>query len=138
MAKPRPRRYCAAVNPALRSFGLTTIVFGAAMFAFTFESGHRPGVMTIAVCVALVAGGVGLLLKQPWSFWLGLGAGAFTFVAGLVSLKLGRAGGFGAQPILPIVVGLYVCLRVALAKNALVPRKRRGLDDDGDDRREAE
>lgn len=125
MAKPDARRYLGAVNPALNSLGIITIFFGAALFAFAFESGHRPGPLMIAVCAALVLGGAALLLKRAWSFWAGLAAGAFTFAAGLVALKLPSATGGGFQPIFPIVIGLYVCLRVAIAKNALVPRRRR-------------
>lgn len=119
------------MNPALNSLGIITIFFGAATFAFAFESGHRPGPLMIAVCAALVLGGAALLMKRAWSFWAGLAAGAFTFVAGLVSLKLPSAGG-GMQPIFPIVIGLYVCLRVAIAKHSLIPRRRREEEEDGD------
>lgn len=93
----------------------------------------------IAVSVALVAGGVAMVLRRPASFWVALGAGALTALTGAASFLLHRPIGLGLTPLVSVVIGLYLCFRVVIARPALTgpaQPKRRIADDLGDDPRE--
>jgi hypothetical protein len=110
------------VNPAPKSIGLIMVLYGAIAVAFAVQTGKSPGPLGIAVSLALVAGGVLLLLQRPIAYWVAIGAGLFTFVAGIASTKLPPGLAMPVQPIIPIVIGLYICMRVAIAKSALTGR----------------
>jgi Family of unknown function (DUF6704) len=59
--------------------------------------GSTPAAWTavIIVIVAFVVGGVGVLLAQPWLFWVGVGL----IVVGIVAGKVMQMMGMGAKPV---------------------------------------
>jgi hypothetical protein len=65
---------------------------------------------------ALVLGGAALFLKRPFVYWVALGASALTVVTGLVGLAGHPALALPVPPALSIGVGLYLCLRVLMAR----------------------
>jgi hypothetical protein len=97
------------------------MLYAVVALAFAVDQHRNPGLLAIAVSLSLIAGGVLLLLRKPGGYYVALGAGLFTLAAGLASMKLPVGVALPVQPVVPIVIGLYVCLRVAIVRRSLLP-----------------
>jgi hypothetical protein len=69
-----------------------------------------------AIAGALVVAGALLFLRRPFAFWVAMAASLVTVLAGLVALAGHPELSLPVPPALSIVVGLYLCLRLAMAK----------------------
>ncbi len=108
------------MNPALFTLGALMIAFGAVPNIFAMPQGH-PTMPALVIAASLVAGGVALFFRRPASFWIALGAGLLTALAGAIGLARHRVIGLPVPPIASLVGGLYVTLRVSLARPSLRP-----------------
>lgn len=119
------------VNPSPRSIGIVMMVFALFVPLLGLHYGAAPTASSLAVSAALVLGGVAMVLRRPFSFWVALGAGAITTAGGVASYLLHRPIGLGLTPLVSVVIGLYLCFRVVIARPALgaQPEKRRIADD---------
>lgn len=114
------------------SVGILMIVMGG--IGLSGFSGQRPsGIVPYLIAGLLIGGGATLFLRRPFAFWVALAASVVLAVSGLLARFGYPMLALPIPPILSIVVGLYLCLRVLMAKSALKPRKRQGADSLGDD-----
>jgi len=98
---------------------------------------HAGGALTLTESFAslpLLGGGVAMLLRRPASFYVAQAGGALTALAGAIGLFTHRQVGLPLSPLVVLVLGLYVCFRIAIARPALTPRPPRRLiaDDEFD------
>ena len=113
------------------SIGVVMILFGAAALGL--------GPITwsaITLAVALGIGGGALFLRRPAMFWVALAGGLVAMAFGVAGLILRRPLGLPLPPIAGLLVGLYVCFRVVVARRGLMPRPPR--DDEEEDEGEGE
>ncbi len=105
------------------------IVFVAmAAFAVAGLHGQRLGPLAIGLVVVLAAAGLLVMTGVRAAYYVGLAAGALTALAGICTWTgLGGARlALPVQPIIAVVVGLYLCFRVAIAHKLFGPRPRPG------------
>jgi hypothetical protein len=80
-----------------------------------------------AVSAILVVGGLALFLRKPFSFWVAIVAAGVLLVSGIAGFLHHPELGLPVNPAISVVVGIYLCLRVVIAKSALSPKKPRGF-----------
>ncbi len=109
------------MRASLWSLGFVMIALGLLSVMMGRYYGVPLTVSTVSAAGAMVVGGAALLLKRPVSFWIAFGATALTVGMALGSMISQRAIGL-QPPIIPLVIGLYICFRLVLARSALRPR----------------
>ena len=102
------------------------------LFAMQQSGGGRPPTATLLVSAALLAGGISMILRRRFAFWIALSAGILVAGTGAAGMIQHREIGLPFVPLVSLVAGLYICFRVALAKSSLVPRRRQLIADEGD------
>jgi hypothetical protein len=96
--------------------GLIMIVLGG-LSVGGFGAQHPPTPVGWAIAGALVVGGGLLFLRRPFAWWIAVAAAIVTVVSGMVA-QLGRPQwGLPMPPLLSVVVGLYVILRLLVARS---------------------
>jgi len=109
------------MRPSYWSLGFVMIALGAGCLLMGRYYGVQPTVSTAIVAAALAAGGVALLFKRQFSFWVAIAAVGLTVAFALASMLSGRAVGL-QPPVIPLVLGLYICFRLVLARTLFKPR----------------
>ncbi|MSP61756.1 MAG: hypothetical protein EXR72_15760 [Myxococcales bacterium] len=110
------------MRPSLWSIGLFMIVLGGVSLGVAQSHGISPTASSGIAAAGLAIGGLTLILGRPWSVWFALGGGAITVGFALASFILKREVGLPLPPIISLVAGLYVCVRIVMARSALKPR----------------
>jgi hypothetical protein len=112
------------MQPSPLTIGLVMIalaVIAPAMSPGALHGGGLPPLATMFASLPLIVGGVAVLLRRRWSFAVAVASGAITAAAGALGLLLGRTLGLPFKPLVVLVVGLYVCFRLFMARAALTP-----------------
>jgi hypothetical protein len=115
------------------SLGLVFIAMGG--LSISGIAGRHPlGPVAWGIAGLLVLGGVALLLRRPFAFYVALAAAVVTAATGVMPYLHHPELALPVPPILSIVVGLYLVGRTALLRLA-GPEKRRGFlpHDDADE-----
>jgi hypothetical protein len=105
-----------------RTVGVVMIAMGVLSVSPIGER-HVIGLVPWGLAALLIAGGAGLFLRRVATYWLAVAAAGLCALTGLLPF-IGRPD--LALPVpgwLSIVVGLYLLLRLFVAKRALTPRK---------------
>jgi hypothetical protein len=105
-----------------RTVGVVMIAMGV-LSVSPLGQRHVIGVVPWVIAALLIATGAGLFLRRVATYWLAVGAAGLCALSGLLPF-IGRPD--LALPVpgwLSIVVGLYLLLRLFIAKRALTPRK---------------
>lgn len=109
------------MRPSPWSIGVVMIVLGAGSVVFAGTHGVSPTASSVAAAAALSIGGVALLLRRPLSFWIALAAALVTIGFAAASFLIHREVGLPLPPIVSLVLGIYIFVRVLLVKSALRP-----------------
>ena len=82
----------------------------------------KPTPIGWAIAGVLVATGALLFLRRPFTWWLALAASALTLVTGVLA-QLGKPQWALPVPaVLSIVIGLYLLLRLVIARSYFQPK----------------
>jgi hypothetical protein len=110
------------------SIGMLMICMGG--LAIAPLGGRAPaGPPAYALAALLVAGGMALFSRRPFGFWVALASAGLTVLVGVGALATGRAARLPLPPAILIGIGLYLCLRVLMARAMLrQPPPPRGDD----------
>ncbi len=111
------------MRPSPWSIGIVMLAVGAGSVAFAGTHGVPPTAASIAAAAVLCAGGVAMLVRRRWSFWVALGAALATVALAVVNFVFRREPPIGLPlpSIVTLVIGLYLTLRILLAKSAFDP-----------------
>jgi hypothetical protein len=112
------------------------IVFvGLAAFCFFASPGTKISPVGMGLAGLLAVAGVLVMTRLRAGFYVGLVAGAAVAIAGILTWT-GVGGGRLSLPVDPrieVVLGLYMCFRMALAEKFMGPQPKRArpLSDEG-------
>jgi hypothetical protein len=110
------------MQPSPNTIGLVMIGLAVMVPAIAIhEGGGAPTALSAFAAVPLLVGGVAMLARRRWSLVVAMAGGAFTALGGAVGLAMGRAVGLPIKPLVTLVIGLYVCFRIFIARSAIVP-----------------
>ena len=115
------------MQPSPLTIGVVMIGFGLIPPAMALRAGGPLTLVESFAALPLLAGGVAMLLRRPASFYVAQAGGALTAIAGAVGLLTHRQVGLPLSPLVVLVLGLYVCFRIAIARPSLTPRPPRRL-----------
>jgi hypothetical protein len=114
------------------SLGILYIVMGG--LGLSGLGGAGPlGRVQYGLAAALIAAGVLLLTRLRLAFYLALLAGLATAATGVLGLTGHRELALPLQPAVSVGVGLYLCLRLFLARAGLGRRRRAAPAGDEDE-----
>jgi hypothetical protein len=113
------------MRPSPWSIGFVMIVLGGATLLYANSQGIRPTAVGAIVAGALALAGFWLMLRRQGAFAAALIAGGLTAATGVAGFILHHPVGLPLPPIVSLVAGLYVCLRVLIARPGLAPDRRR-------------
>jgi glucose dehydrogenase len=77
------------------------------------------GAAQYAIAGVLVVGGALLLMRQRWAFYVALGAAGVLIASGIAALAGMPQMALPLHPMISVVIGLYLVLRVVMAKKGL-------------------
>jgi hypothetical protein len=109
------------VRPSPWSIGFVMIVLGGASILFASSHGVRPTATGLAVAGMLGVGGFWVMLRWRGAFFGAMAAAGFTAATGVAGFISHREVGLPLPPIVSLVAGLYIALRVLIARPALAP-----------------
>jgi hypothetical protein len=90
-----------------------------------FSLGQRPGAIAYLIAGLLIVSGLLLIaFRRPIAFYVALFAAVATVVTGLVSYSGHPQLALPVPPVLSIVIGLYLCVRLAIARNLYFASRR--------------
>jgi hypothetical protein len=97
------------------SVGVLMIAMGV-LSVGGFGAQHPPTHVGWGIALILVGAGGLLFLRKPFVWWIGLGAALLTLGSGFVTQAGKTEWGLPVPPLLAIVIGLYLVLRLAMAR----------------------
>jgi hypothetical protein len=112
------------MRPSPWSIGFVMIVLGGATLLYANSQGIRPTAVGGIVAGVLAVAGFWLMLRRQGAFAAAMIAGGLTAATGVAGFILHHPVGLPLPPIVSLVAGLYVCLRVLIARPALSNEKR--------------
>jgi hypothetical protein len=87
-----------------------------------FSAGHPVGIAGYLIAGLLIAAGLLLIgVRRPIAFYGGVLAALLTAVSGLLAFAGRTHWALPVPPILSMVVGLYLCIRLAIARSLYFP-----------------
>ncbi len=104
------------------SVGLVMIMMGA-LCVRGFGAPYAPSSAGWLIAGVLIGCGALLFLRRPFAWWAAIAAAALTILTGLLALAGRPQWALPAPPPLSIVVGLYMMLRLLIARSYF---RRRG------------
>jgi hypothetical protein len=108
------------------SAGILMIVMGGIGIS-GFGQQHPVGPVPYALAGLLVAGGALLFLRRPFAFYPAIVASVLLVLSGGLGYLHHPELGLPVPPLLALVIGLYLCLRVILVRSTLQPRRKRAF-----------
>jgi hypothetical protein len=115
------------MQPSPATIGIVMIGLGLIPSALALHAGGTVTLIGSFAALPLLVGGVAVLLRRPASFWIAQAGGAVTAIAGGAGVLSDRQIGLPLQPLVVLVLGLYVCFRIAIARPSLSPRPPRRM-----------
>src|SRR5690349_21467179 len=109
------------MRPSPWSIGFVMIVLGGATLLYANGQGIRPTAVGGIVAGVLAVAGFWLMLRRRGSFAAAMIAGGLLSATGVAGFIEHRAVGLPLPPIVSLVAGLYICLRVLIARPAITP-----------------
>lgn len=106
-------------------WSLSVLMIAVAGLGIGF-AGQRPSPAAYVIAALLVLAGLAMISRRPAAYLFGLGVAGVMVVSGLVALLGHPRLSLPVPPLLSIVVGLYLGLRIAMAKAALGGRRPYG------------
>ncbi len=81
------------------------------------------GAAQLAIAGVLVVAGALLIMRQRWAFQIALGAAGMLIATGLIALLGHPQFALPLHPMISVVIGLYLILRVMMARSRLKNRQ---------------
>ncbi len=110
------------MRTSLWSLGFVMVVLGGGSLLLGREHGVVPTASAAIATGALTLGGAALLLRRDWGYWVALGSTVLLAGMSGVGMMLKRPIGLPLPPLISLAAGLYLTLRLLLARGALKPR----------------
>lgn len=107
------------MRPSPWSIGFVMIVLGGVSLLVARSHGISPTATGIAVAASLAVAGFWLMLRWKGAFYAAMAAAGFTSATGVAGFLAHREVGLPLPPIVSVVAGLYVFLRVLIARSGL-------------------
>lgn len=106
------------MRPSPYTVGLL-MIFMAGIGVSGVASRQEVGLGAFVIAAVLAIAGVLMFVKRPFVFWVGLGAAVLLALSGVAALAGKPELALPVPPALSIVIGLYLVLRVLIARPSL-------------------